>query len=243
MPPARPPQQRYPARPPRDPHRTRLPLAGMIAGGVLVLGGVAAAVILTMHPFSHTNDASTYASSAHRSVPTSSVAATSATGSPVSTSSSSAAAQVTEEQAAQTLNGMLAQSVPDRTAVTRAVTDVETCGPSLNQDSQIFQNAASSRSTLLTDLANMSGASALPAPMIQDLTGAWQASMTADEDFAQWTDDEITHGCTQNYTSNANFAAATGPDDQATTDKKAFVSLWNPIATQYGLTTYAWNQL
>jgi hypothetical protein len=34
-----------------------------------------------------------------------------------------------------------------------------------------------------------------------------------------------------------------GPDNQATIDKKAFVSAWNPVATRYGLSTYQWNQL
>jgi hypothetical protein len=38
-------------------------------------------------------------------------------------------------------------------------------------------------------------------------------------------------------------AAATDPDNQAATDGMAFVSLWNPIATQYGLATYQWDQL
>jgi len=34
-----------------------------------------------------------------------------------------------------------------------------------------------------------------------------------------------------------------GHELQATTDKKTFVSLWNPIATHDGLSTYQWNQL
>ena len=138
---------------------------------------------------------------------------------------------------------MLSQSVSDRTAITQAVRDVETCGPSLNQDPQVFQSAASSRRTLLTELANMPGAAALPAPMLQDLTGAWHASIDADKDFAQWANDEIMHGCVQNDTSDPGAVAANGPDAEATTDKQAFVSMWNPIATQYGLTTYTWDQL
>lgn len=75
------------------------------------------------------------------------------------------------------------------------------------------------------------------------LTGAWLASATADRDFAQWAQDELSKGCTQNDQADPNFQAATAPDAQATTDKKAFVNLWNPIAAQYGLTSYLWNQL
>jgi hypothetical protein len=224
----------------------------MIAGGILVLGGAAAAVLLTMHPFGHSepvsNGASTSGSPAHRTS-VGAATATSASGSPVSaqsafsSSSPSTAAQVTEQQAARNLNGILSRSVSDRAAITQAVSDVESCGPSLNQDPQVFQSAASSRRTLLTELANMSGAAALPAPMLQDLTSAWQASIVADKDFAQWANDEITHGCVQNDTSDPGSVAANGPDTQATTDKQAFVSIWNPIATQYGLTTYKWDQL
>jgi hypothetical protein len=217
----------------------------MIAGGILVLGGAAAAVLLTTHPFGHNEAISNAANSTHRPAPANAAAATSA---PVSAQSvpatgSSTAAQVTEQQAAQSLGGMLSQSVSDRTAIVQAVSDVEACGPSLNQDPQVFESAASSRRTLLTELATMPGASALPAQMLQDLTGAWQASLTADQDFAQWANDEITNGCTQNDTSDPGWVAAQGPDAQATTDKKAFVSMWNQLATQYGLATYAWNQL
>ncbi|MGH3294216.1 MAG: hypothetical protein ACRDP7_20660 [Trebonia sp.] len=218
-----------------------------------MLGGAAAGVILAVHPFSHSqlvsDSASTSASSAHQS-PAASAASAAASlvpaqsASPASSPSApSATAPVTERQAAQSLGEMLAQSGSDRTAITQAVSDVKDCGPSLNQDPQVFQSAASSRRTLLTELANMAGASTLPAPMLQDLSGAWQASMNADKDFAQWANDEITHPCVQNDSSDPGAVAANGPDAQATTDKQAFVSMWDPIAAQYGLTTYTWEQL
>lgn len=221
----------------------------MIGGSILLIGGAAAAVIFTVHPFSHSetvsNAASTSGNSAHRS---GSADATSASGSPVSTQSlpatgPSTAAQVTEQQAAQSLSEMLSQSVSDRTAIVQAVSDIETCGSSLNQDPQVFESAASSRRTLLTELASMPGASALPTPMLQDLTGAWQASIAADTDFARWANDEIAHGCVRNDTSDRGSVAANGPDAQATADKQAFVSMWNPIATQYGLSMYTVGQL
>jgi len=68
-------------------------------------------------------------------------------------------------------------------------------------------------------------------------------SIKADQDYAQWAQDEISDGCTVNNQSDPNAQAAAGPDAQATTDKKAFVSLWNPIATHDGLSAYQWNQL
>jgi hypothetical protein len=79
--------------------------------------------------------------------------------------------------------------------------------------------------------------------MLQALTGAWQASATADRDFAQWAQDEFSRGCAQNDWADPNYQAAAAPDAKATTGKKAFVKLWNPIAGQYRLTTYLWNQL
>jgi len=225
----------------------------MIAVGLLVLGGAAAAVILITHPFRSHETASSAAdavsSSAHQQPPASAsatgpgISAPAATSPALSPSASPVTTQVTEQQAAQNLAGMLSQSVSDRSAIDQAVTDVKKCGPSLSQDPQVFQSAASSRQVLLADLAAMPGAAALPAGMLQDLSGAWQASIAADKDFTRWADDEITQGCVQDDSGDPNLVASTGPDNQATADKQAFVSLWNPIAAQYGLTGYTWKQL
>jgi hypothetical protein len=87
----------------------------------------------------------------------------------------------------------------------------------------------------------MPDATALPASMISSLTQAWQASISADQDFAAWAADESA-SCTPDG-ADPHLAAATGPDDLATQDKTAFVNSWNPIATQYGLPTYAQSQL
>lgn len=117
------------------------------------------------------------------------------------------------------------------------------CGSNLSGDAATFQQAASSRQRLLGKLAQLPDGSALPAQLIQDLTGAWQSSQQADKDFAAWANDENSSGCTPNDSSDANFQAATAPDNQATADKKAFVSQWNPIAGQYGLPAYQWDKI
>ncbi|MGH3182039.1 MAG: hypothetical protein ACRDOE_09055, partial [Streptosporangiaceae bacterium] len=144
---------------------------------------------------------------------------------------------------AQGLASLLGQSVKDRTAITQAVNDVDQCGPNLNQDPQTFRTAATSRQNLLAQLADLSGRSALPSNMLAALTGAWQNSVKADQDFAQWSQDELSRGCTDNDQSDPNAQAAVGPDNQATTDKQDFVGMWNPVAAQYGLPSYQWNQL
>ncbi|HEX6526420.1 MAG TPA: hypothetical protein VF070_41360 [Streptosporangiaceae bacterium] len=107
----------------------------------------------------------------------------------------------------------------------------------MSHDIQVFRQAASSRQQLLSQLAALQDSPALPAQLITDLRGAWQASQQADQDFATWASDE-SNSCTPNDSSNASYQAATGPDNQATTDKRAFVNEWNPIATRYSLPTY-----
>ena len=155
----------------------------------------------------------------------------------------SSPAVVSRRQAAQALAGLLAQSGTDRAAITQAFNAVAACSPGLSQDETTFSTAASSRQVLLGKLAALPGRSALPAAMLQDLTTAWQASGQADQDFASWTRDEISYGCSTSYQSDASYQAAMGPDDRATTDKKAFAALWTEIADEYGLPTYQYNQI
>ena len=220
--PAAPPVRgRVPPGPPPDrPRRLRSLLIGLAT--FLAAGGITAAVMLIAHPLQR------------GAVPSSGGTA------PASAPSSPAA----QETAAQGLAGLLARSVMDRSSIVAAVNDVSQCGPNLHQDPQTFQSAATSRQALLTRLASLPGRSALPAPMLAALTSAWQNSINADQDFAQWAQDEISNGCTSNNQSSDSYAqAAAEPDAQATTGKQTFVGQWNPIATRYGLPTYRWNQL
>ena len=147
------------------------------------------------------------------------------------------------QQAAQALAALLTQSGTDRAAVTQAVSAVADCSPGLSQDETTFSNAAASHQALLGKLAALPDRSTLPASMLQDLTRAWRASGQADQDFAQWTQDEISHGCSTSYQSDASYQAATVPDEQATTYKKAFAALWMAIANEYGLPSYQYNQI
>jgi eukaryotic-like serine/threonine-protein kinase len=182
---------------------------------------------------------STAAASSPAASPASSPAA-----SPASSPTPSAVSSVPpRRQAAQALAALLAQSGTDRTAITQAFNAVADCSAGLSQDETIFSNAASSRQALLVKLAALQDRSALPASMLQDLTTAWQASGQADQDFARWTQDEISRGCRPNDQSDASYQAAIGPNDQATTSKKAFVALWKAIADEYGLPVYAYNQI
>ena len=177
---------------------------------------------------------------------TGSVTTPAGTTSPHATGQASATAGGTvspREQAAERLSRLLAQSVTDRTSIVAAVADVNSCGPTLTTDPQTLENAALSRQNLLKELASLSGRNALPQNLLAALTGAWQNSMQADQDYAKWAQDELSGGCTTNDAADPNYKAALGPDGRATTDKKAFASDWQPIGTEYGLPVYQWNQL
>jgi hypothetical protein len=166
---------------------------------------------------------------------------TAARGTPRATPSASS--QDTRRQAAARLSGLLAQSVTDRAAVTAAAVDVRACGPSLPQDARTFSHEASSRQHLLSLLASLPGRPLLPAAMLSDLTTAWQASAQVDTDLARWTQDNIARGCHHHSRSDASLRASDIPEDRTTAAKRAFAALWNPIARQYGLTTYQRSQL
>jgi hypothetical protein len=155
----------------------------------------------------------------------------------------SASSQDARRQVAVRLSGLLALSVTDRAAVTGAAEDVRGCGPSLRQDARTFARAASSRQHLLSLLVSLPGRPLLPAAMLQDLTSAWLASAQVDTDLARWTQDNIARGCHRSSRSDARLRASYIPEGRATVGKRAFATLWNPIARQYGLTTYQRNQL
>ncbi len=155
----------------------------------------------------------------------------------------SASSQDARRQAAVRLSGLLAQSVTDRAAVTGAAADVRGCGPSLHQDARTFARAASSRQRLLSRLGSLPGRSLLSAAMLRDLTSAWQASAQVDTDLARWAQGKIARGCHRSSRSDARLRASYIPESKATVGKQAFASLWNPLARQYGLTTYQRNQL
>jgi hypothetical protein len=209
-------------RPPRRPRRLRNLLLGLAT--FLAAGVITAAAMLIAQPL-HGRPAS---------------ASSAPTG---GTNASSPAGLSVQQQAAAGLAGLLAQSGMDRSSIVAAVKDVNQCGPNLHQDPRTLQTAVTSRQRLLGRLASLPDRSALSADMLAALTSAWQNSIQADQDYAQWARDEIANGCTANNASDRNAQAAVGPDTQATTGKKTFVSLWNPIATRYRLTTYQWNQL
>jgi hypothetical protein len=158
-----------------------------------------------------------------------------------SASASASASKQAEKRAATKLAALLPQSGKDRTAVVSAYGNVQGC-KMLPQAVATFGTAAKNRQTLLSSLATLPGRSALPAALLSALKQAWQASVQADTDYAKWANDAIAH-CKKGNPKDPNLKASFGPDSQATNGKTAFVKLWNPIASKFGLNTYTVGQL
>jgi hypothetical protein len=126
--------------------------------------------------------------------------------------------------------------------VSAAYNDVLACGGNLSQDAQAFEAAAASHRQLLVELAGMPGTPLLAQPMIQALTSAWQASASADDDYATWARDQAANACST-VESDPNLTAARTPNLRATASKKAFARLWDPLARSYGLAAYSQGDL
>jgi hypothetical protein len=235
------PLQGPPRQPPRrhDRDRSGTPLALWIIVLVILVGGGAAAALLIAHPFGHPSLRETASTGTGRT-PAARPGTASGTTSPAASSPASA---VTEQQAAASMATMLAQSVSDRAAINSAASDVGSCGPNLASDPKVFDDAASSRQSLLASLTTMPGRATLPAALVSDLTQAWQASTAADQAYAKWATDEITQGCVPNDTTDPGYQATITPNRNATKYKTAFVAQWNPIAARYGLRQYQQGQL
>ena len=208
----------------------------ILAAAGFILTAIAVSLILVMHPFGNQS---------HNAGPIVTPTTTNAAPIPstVPSSETGMATETPKQEAAESLASLLAQSVTDRTAIDNAYDDVQSCGPGLSADAQAFQDAATSRQQLVSQLANLPSGAALPAQMLQDLSGAWQASDATDSDYAQWVLDEQAGNCTPDDTADPSFQAASGPNQEATHDKLAFTSLWDQLADSYGLTQYSPDQL
>jgi hypothetical protein len=237
---------------------SRLPLIAVTIAAAALLGAGAGAYVLIDHPFSSPTGTTAQGSSVanvSQSTPASpSATPSSGTGPATTPAQTSPAAPTTppatppathaatqntsERQAATTLAGLLSQSSSDRSAINDAYNDAYSCGGSLSGDQQTFEQAASNRQYLLNQLGSLPDAQTLPTQMLTDLTNAWQASLSVDNDYAQWAGDENSSGCTLQ---DPSYAAAETPNEEATTDKNAFVSQWNTIAARYSLPQYSGN--
>ena len=85
--------------------------------------------------------------------------------------------------------------------------------------------------------ASALSASALPggATVKSDLAAMLSSSLTADQDYLAWAQQQRATGCTTAAAQSSTYAAAYNADQRAAVAKQAFVQAWNPVAAQYGL--------
>jgi hypothetical protein len=214
-----------PGGPPRGGRRR--PLLLMIAAGVVVVAiVVVGVVVLNRHPAKPVAGPTTKAT--HSARP--------------STSPTPTYVQLRatpEGQAAVALAGLLQQAQTRLGDVSGAQANVLDCKPKLATDKQTFFNAADSRRDLLTALAKMPQRGTLPTTLMDDLTGGWQQENDNYSLLGLWATDAVQHGChTKTIKDDGYLQDSYGHANQATADMKKFVSLWDPIATKYSLSTY-----
>jgi hypothetical protein len=230
------PQPKGPKEPPSSGRRRSLL---MIVGAVAIVVIAAVGVVLaTRHPG---NTAASDASSTH---PATRTAAPTPKPSTSPAPNYSKVRATPEGKAATALAALLARSVLQLGNVNGATANVEACGKNLRSDEATFNQSADNRRAMVTGLADLSGRSALPSAMLEDLNNGWQASVKEYLDLGYWANDEVFDGCTKSrVTSDNNYRTATGLGGQATNAKKEFLALWGPIAHKYGYPTYEYWQL
>jgi serine/threonine-protein kinase len=207
--------------------RTRGPV---LAAGAAVV--VAAAVVAGVALSGRSAPAHPAASTP---APTASSPSSSPSPSPSSPSAaSSPSAPVTASQQAAALSALLTSSAAARTALHNAVTQVGGCTNLSGAVSQL-QAVANQRA------GQYGRASALPtaalpggAQVKSKLLAALGNSLTADRDYLSWARQQLKSGCTPSSQSSA-YNAAFSASQRADAAKQAFVQVWNPVATRYGV--------
>ncbi|MEU2234270.1 hypothetical protein [Streptomyces vietnamensis] len=157
---------------------------------------------------------------------------------------SGSSAPDTEEEQARALNALLERNSGNRGSVGEAVSRMTTCPgrTALLEAKGVFEAAATARVELLRDLEALDP-DRLPSSMTENLTAGWKASAEADRAYARLAE-EMSSGCTpEAVTSSSQWQKASDASTRATRAKKDFVSDWNPVAEEHGLSTMSWDEV
>jgi hypothetical protein len=148
------------------------------------------------------------------------------------------------QAAAIAVAALLKQSNSARNLVVAATSMVGDCTEAPSQGIQELQQAITIRNSVLSGIRQVS-VSDLPGggSNSQLLQQAMEASVTADANFVGWMNDIAASHCPVATANDGPYQAAVSASQQATAAKLQFVSWWNPIASQYGLATYAESDL
>ncbi|MET8857011.1 hypothetical protein [Streptomyces sp. NPDC004579] len=160
-------------------------------------------------------------------------------------SSAPAGADPVKAQAVE-LDKLLADSASSRDSVINAVANVKACGD-LDQAASDLRDAAKQRGELVTRLAGLS-VDKLPNhdELSAALNSGWKASAAADNHYAAWADQvkNDKKGCRKGHArTTGQTQAGDRASGTASAQKGKAATLWNSIASQYGLTQRARTQL
>jgi hypothetical protein len=175
---------------------------------------------------------------------TSPAGATSPVTSPVTSPApnSATATQLPGAAAMATLGSYLARSASVRPTIQAAINGVQECSESPASGEATLQRAIDTRQDILNALPTLS-VSGLPSgtQLVSTLTTTMQDSIAADKDYLSWMKDFASSGspCGSDPSHNSNYAAAVNVSGTATTDKNAFVAIWDPMAPRYGQPVYS----
>lgn len=208
---------------PKRPQRIGLILA--IAGAVMVVtaAAVGAAFLLASSSTSSTSTSSSTNRTAHPA---------------------KAGAGSGSSSAASAIDSVLRQSGNARRTVVAATQSVSNCTAGPASELSAMQGAISSRESALQRLSSIAPTD-LPdgATLVSDVNSALKASDQADQDFVRWMHDIEGSSCPYVSSSDSNYQGATSASAQADGAKQALLSLWNPVAAQFGLTQYTAGQI
>ena len=158
----------------------------------------------------------------------------SASAPPASSAPPSPSAATLASRQAVAVNRLLGSSGASRKALQGAVSDAGHCTNLPSAVSRI-QSVVNQRSTEYHQALALTTA-ALPggATVKSDLTAALRGSLNADRAYLSWAKQQLANGCVPTSQSSA-YSAATSAGAEADAAKRAFVRVWNPVASQYGV--------
>jgi len=137
---------------------------------------------------------------------------------------------------AKAVSDLISTANSSRQAVIGAVSSVRRCDK-LPESQQALTDAAAKRDQLVTGLAGLKVDKLPSGPqLVEQLQKAWQASATADREYAGWAGDSIA-GCDPTKKDNPHLKAGDEASGTATMAKNQASTLWNAIAAQTGLPT------
>ncbi|MEV4613824.1 hypothetical protein AB0K43_14685 [Kitasatospora sp. NPDC049258] len=144
---------------------------------------------------------------------------------------------------AKAMSDLLGKASASRQAVIGAVASVQKCDK-LPESQAGLTAAAAQRDQLVTELAALKVDKLPTGPQLVDqLKSAWQASATADKEYAAWAGDSIAACDPAKQSDNPHAKNGNAASGTATTAKTSAADLWNAIAAQTGLPTKAKSDL